>query len=35
MNLRISCAGVSTPPTPYFLAEPASLPLAQKAGHDK
>jgi hypothetical protein len=26
---------VSTPPTPYFLAEPASLPLAQKAGHDK
>jgi hypothetical protein len=32
---QIVSLGVSTPPTPYFLAEPASLPLAQKAGHDK
>jgi hypothetical protein len=35
LELKLATWNVSTPPTPYFLAEPASLPLAQKAGHDK
>jgi molecular chaperone DnaK len=32
---ELVCLKVSTPPTPYFIAEPPGVPLLQKTGYDK
>jgi hypothetical protein len=34
-SFPVCFASVSTPPTPYFIAEPPGVPLLQKTGYDK